>query len=126
MVADRPVRAGTGAGVTWLCATWTAGGKTAVRGVGDQAAGHGSHAVRPGLREPNAQVTREGHGSRLVRCPWPSKSPWLNPLEAPWGQGKRAVVEPPRLLTAAELVEPVNTHCGCPYEEPLSIPQKVS
>jgi hypothetical protein len=30
------------------------------------------------------------------------------------------------LLTAAELVERVNTHFGCPYQEPLSIPQEVS
>ena len=56
----------------------------------------------------------------------PVKSPWLNPLEAHWVHGKRAVVEPTRLLTAAELVKRVHTHFDCPYEEPLSIPQKVS
>jgi len=36
------------------------------------------------------------------------------------------VVEPCRLLTAAELMERVNTHFGCPHHEPLVIPQKVS
>jgi hypothetical protein len=82
--------------------------------------------VRQWLRAHTRQVKREGQGVRIVRCPLPSKSPWLNPLEAQWVHGKRAVVEPARLLTAAELVERVNTHFGCPYQEPLSIPQEVS
>ncbi len=98
-VAERPVSRVTSAFVTWVCAKVTAVGKTALR---------------------------EGHGLRIVRCPLPSKSPWLNPLEAHWVHGKRAVVEPTRLRTAAELVERVNTHFGCPYEAPLSIPQEVS
>ena len=125
-MADRPVSAVTVAFWTWVCATLTAWSKTALLLVWDNASWHGSQAVQQWLREHNQQVKREGYGIRIVRCPLPSKSPWLNPLEPHWVHGKRAVVEPARLLTAAELVERVNTHCGCPYEEPLSIPQEVS
>jgi transposase len=125
-VAQRPVSAGTVAFLTWGCAKAAALGKTARLLVWDKASWHGSQAVRQWLREQHQHVKREGHGLRIVRCPWPSKSPWLNPLEAHWGHGKRAVVEPTRLLTAAELVERVKAHFGCPYEESLSIPQEVS
>ena len=125
-VADRPVSAVTVAFLTWVCAQVTALGKTALLLVGDNASGPGSQAVRQWLREPNQHGTRAGQGLRSGRCPLPSKSPWRTPLEAHWGHGKRAVVEPTRLLTAAELVARVNTHFGCPYEEPLSIPQEVS
>jgi len=125
-VATRPVSAITIAFLTWVCTKLTAWGKTALLLVWDNASWHRSHAVRPWLRAHNQQVKREGQGIRIVRCPLPSKSPWLNPLEAHWVHGKRAVVEPTRLLTAAELVERVTTHFGCPYEEPLSIPQEVS
>jgi hypothetical protein len=125
-VADRPVSAVTVAFLPWGCAQVTAWGKTALLWVWDKAAWHGSQAVRQWLREHNQPVKREGHGIRIGRCPLPTKSPWLNPLEAHWVHGKRAVVAPARLLTAAELVERVNAHFGCPYEEPLSIPQEVS
>jgi len=125
-VADRPVSAVTVAFLSWVCAKVTVLGKTALRLVGDTASGHRSQAVRQWRRAHNRQVKREGHGSRIVSGPLPIKSPWLNPLEAHWVHGKRAVREPTRLLTAAELVERVNTHFGCPYEDSLSIPQEVS
>ena len=110
----------------WGCAQVTAVGKTALLLGWDHAAWHCSQAVRQWLRAHNPHVNREGQGLRLVNCPWPRKSPWLNPLEAHWVQGKRAGVEPSRLLTAAELVERVNAHFSCPHQEPLSIPQEVS
>jgi transposase len=125
-VGDRPVSAVTVAFLTWVCTKVAALGKTALLLVWDNASWHGSQAVRQWLREHNHHVKREGQGIRIVSCPLPSKSPWLNPLEAHWVHGKRAVVEPARLLTAAELVERVNAHFGCPSEELLSIPQEVS
>jgi len=125
-VAGRPVSTVTVAFLTWVCAKLTAVGKTALLLVWDNASWHRSQAVRQWLREHNQQVKREGQGIRIVSCPLPIKSPWLNPLEAHWVHGKRAVVEPTRLLTAAELVERVTTHFGCPHQEPLSIPQEVS
>ena len=124
--AQRPVSTITTAFLTWVCAKVTAWGKTTLVWVWDNAAWHCSQAVRQWLRAHNPHVKREGQGIRIVSCPLPSKSPWLNPLEAHWVHGKRAVVEPAHLLTAAELVERVNAHFGCPHQEPLSIPQEVS
>jgi hypothetical protein len=125
-VAARPVSAVTVEFLTWGCTKLTAGGKTALVVVRDNAAWHRSQAVRQWLRDHNQRVKREGQGLRIVTCPLPVKSPRLNPLEAHWGHGKRAGVEPTRLLTAAELVERVNAYFGCPPQEPLGIPQKVS
>jgi DDE superfamily endonuclease len=125
-VAARPVSAVTVDFLTWACTKLTAGGKTALLLVRDNASWHRSQAVRQWLREHNQRIKREGQGIRLVTCPLPVKSPWLHPLEAHWVHGKRAVVEPARLLTAAELVERVNAHFGCPHEDFLIIPQKVS
>ena|SRR2546427_1321374 len=125
-VAERPVRAVTVVFLTWGCAKVTALGKTALRLVWDKAAWPRSHAVRQWLRAHHQQVKREGQGLGIVRCPLPSKSPWLTPWAAHGVHGKRAVVEPTRLLTAAELMERGTAHCGCPYEDPLSIPQEVS
>ena len=125
-VTARPVSALTVEFLTSVCPQLTAKGKTALLLVWDNASWHRSQAVRQWLREHNQRVKREGQGIRLVTCPLPVKSPWLNPLEAHWVHGKRAVAEPARLLTAAELVERVYTHFGCPHEEPLTIPQKVS
>ena len=125
-VAERPVRVVTVAFLSWGCAKVTAWDKTALLLVGDTASWHGSQAVRQWRREHNQQVKREGQGIRLGSCPLPIKSPWLNPVEAHWVHGQRAVVEPARLLTAAELMERVDAYFGCPCEEPLSIPQEVS
>jgi hypothetical protein len=124
-VTARPVSVLTVEFLPWACAKLTARGKTALVWVWDHASWQRSHAVRQWLREHNQRVKREGQGIRLVTCPLPLKSPWLNPLEAHWVHGKRAVVEPSRLLTAAELVERVNAHFGCPHENPLTIPQQV-
>lgn len=125
-VGARPVSAVTVAFLTWGCTKVAALGKTALLLGGDNASWPGSQAVRQWLREHNPPVKREGQGIRSVSCPLPSKSPWLNPLEAQWGHGKRAVVQPARLLTAAELVERGNAHFGCPSEELLAIPQELS
>ena len=122
----RPVSALTVEFLTWVCPKLTAAGKTALLLVWDNASWHRSHAVRHWLREHNRRVKRERQGIRIVSCPLPIKSPWLNPLEVHWVHGKRAVVEPGRLLTAAELIERVHTHFGCAHEELLTIPQQVS
>jgi hypothetical protein len=56
----------------------------------------------------------------------PTKSPWLNPIEAKWAHAKRRVVEPTRLLTATELEERVCAAFACPRAEHLSILQEVA
>jgi hypothetical protein len=64
------------------CAKLAAQGRTALLLVWDNAPWHISHAVQDWIRAPNRQVKREGKGVRLVPCPLPIKSPWLNPIEA--------------------------------------------
>jgi hypothetical protein len=56
----------------------------------------------------------------------PIKSPWLNPIEPKWVHGKRRVVEPDRLLPAAELIERVYTALGATHDDHLSIPELVA
>ena len=63
---------------------------------------------------------------RIVVCPLPSKSPWLNPIEPKWVHGKRAVAEPERLLSAAELEARVYADYGCEGEAHLVMPKKVA
>src|SRR4051794_41970498 len=62
---------------------------------------------------------KEAGGVRIVVCRLPSKSPWLNPIEPKWVHGKRAIVEPDRMLTAQEVKERVCLYYGCPQHEPL-------
>ena len=124
-VQGRPVSGVTITFLAWVCTKLQQWGKTALLLVWDNASWHKSQAVRQWIRQHNHQVKHEGKGVRIVVCCLPTKSPWLNPLEPHWVHGKRAIVEPDRLLTAAELVERVYTHFGCPQEELLSIPEKV-
>ena len=63
---------------------------------------------------------------RIVPCLLPSKSPWLNPLEPKWVHGKRAVLEPARVLTAQELADRVCAYYGCEHDIHLSIPEKAA
>ncbi len=63
---------------------------------------------------------------RIVPCLLPSKSPWLNPLEPKWVHGKRAVVEPERVLTAVELEARVYAYSACDPEPHLVIPEKAA
>jgi hypothetical protein len=82
--------------------------------------------VRHGLRQHNQQVKRWAEGVRIVVCPLPSNSPWLNPIEPQGGHGKRAVSEPARLLRAAELEARVYAYYGCENAAHLVIPKQVA
>jgi len=124
-VEARPVSAMTIRFLEWACLKLEAAGKRALLLVWDNASWHLSQAVRLWLRNRNRQVKRDGHGVRLIVCPLPTKSPWLNPIEPHWMHGKRRVVEPDRLLTADELMGRVYDTFGCAHESPLAIPEKV-
>ena len=63
---------------------------------------------------------------RIISCPLPTKSPWLNHIEPHWVHAKRTVAEPDRLLSAGELAERVCAYFDCPCEEHLSIPENVA
>jgi transposase-like protein len=89
-------------------------------------AGNQGQAVRHWIRQHNQQVKQGAGGVRVVVCPLPSKSPWLNPIEPKWVHGKRAVSEPDRLLSADELEARVYAYYGCDGEAHLVMPKKVA
>jgi hypothetical protein len=121
-VDGRPVSPVTTAFLTWVGALLEADGKKALLLVWDNASWHGSRAVRQWIRAHNRQVKATRQGVRILPCYLPSKSPWLNPIEAKWAHGKRRVVEPARLLTAAELRARVCAAFDCPEEALLGLP----
>ena len=86
----------------------------------DNASWHISREVRDWVRRHNREVKRTGRGCRLLICRLPSRSPWLNPIEPKWVHGKRAVVEPARKLTAAELKQRLCEHYQCQLLQPLA------
>jgi transposase len=125
-VTGRPVSAVTIAFLAWCSAQLAAHGLTALLLIWDNASWHRSQAVRHWLRQHNQQVKRGAEGVRIVVCPLPIKSPWLNPIEPKWVHGKRAVSDPDRLLSAAELEARVYDYYGCECEEHLVMPKKVA
>ena len=94
-------------------------GKKALLLVWDNAAWHVSKRVRAWIKAHNRKARAEG-GVRIVACFLPVKSPWLNPIEPKWAHGKKAVVEPDRLLAAAEVRTRVCDYYGCEQLEPLA------
>lgn len=71
-----------------------------------------------------SQHNESNGGVRIIPCWLPTKSPWLNRIEPKWVHGKRAIVEPARLLTASELRQRVCDYFGCEQVELL--PQKIA
>jgi transposase len=111
----------TTAYLAWCCAKLQEAGKEALLLVWDNASWHVSRAVRTWIRAHNRRVKWSGRGVRIIACYLPIKSPWLNPIEPKWVHGKRRVVEPARLLPAAELIERVCAAFGCAHEPHLTI-----
>jgi hypothetical protein len=118
-VDGRPVSAGTTRFLDWCCTKLAAAGKTALLLVWDNAGWHVSHEIRRWLKAHNRQAKQTARGVRIVVCPLPVKSPWLNPIEPKWVHGKRRVAEPARLLPAAELADRVCAAFGCAHEPHL-------
>ena len=112
--------------LAWCCERLAAQGKRALLLVWDNASWHKSQLVRRWIQSHNRQVKAEGMGVRIVACLLPSKSPWLNPSEPKWVHGKRAVVEPARVLPAPELADRVCAYYGCAHDAHLSIPEKAA
>ena len=122
-VAGRPVSQVTTDYLDWLATCLAAEGQQVLLLIWDNASWHGSKQVRAWLREHN-RIARaaQGEGQPAVRIMafWlPVKSPWLNAIEPKWVHGKKAIVEPDRKLTAAEVRERVQAHFGCAPLEPL-------
>jgi hypothetical protein len=125
-VEGRPLSAITTAYLAWC------GHRLAARGarvwvlIWDNAAWHISHEVRQWLREHNRAVKRSGQGVRILPCPLPVKSPWLNPIEVHWRHGKRQTAAPGRVLSVEELETRICSYYGCSKESHLVIPEKVA
>jgi len=117
-VAGRPVSQVTEDFLAWVCARLRAEGKHALLLIWDNAAGHVSKRVRAWIKAHNRKARGED-GVRIVACFLPVKSPWLNPIEPKWAHGKKAIVEPERLLAASEVRTRVCGYYGCEHLEPL-------
>jgi DDE superfamily endonuclease len=127
-VEGRPVSQVTEDFLAWVCQRLAAEGKKALLLVWDNASWHISQRVRSWIKAHNRQAQRRG-GGRLVVCRLPSKSPWRNPIEPKWVHGKRAIVEPERLLTGREVETRVCEYYQCDHEEHLKqviVPKKES
>lgn len=125
-VDGHPVSNATTAFLEWTCSKLEGLGKKALLLVWDNASWHISAQVCAWIREHNRLVKRDRAGIRIIVCPLPVKSPWLNPMEPHWVHGKRRVIEPDRLLTAQELRERVYACFGIELEEHIVIPKKVA
>lgn len=125
-VARRPVSNETTACLAWCSQRLAAQGLTAVLLMWDNASWQKSQAVRAWRRQHNQQVKQTGQGGRMLSCLLPSKSPWLNPLEPKWVHGKRAIVEPDRLLSAQEVMERVYAYYRCAEESHVAISEKAA
>ena len=127
-VDGRPVSHVTTAFLEWLCQQLQSQGQRVLVLIWDNASWHVSKEVRRWLQQHNRSVLaaeREGHtGVRIIPCWLPTKSPWLNRIEPHWVHGKRAIVEPARLLTAQELESRVCDYFGCQVVDHLA--QKLS
>jgi len=122
-VEGRPVSAVTTRYLAWCCERLAAMGKTALLLVWDNASWHISQEVRTWIAAHNRAVKTGQAQIRMVPCPLPIKSPWLNPIEPKWVHGKKRVVEPMRLLTMDELEARVYAALGADHADHLTMPK---
>lgn len=119
-VQGQPVSATTTEYLSWLSEYLSAKGAKVLLLVWDNAPWHVSKCVRSWIVEHN-QAARTAQrcgkaGLRILVFNLPVKSPWLNPIEPKWVHGKKAIVEPTRKLSAAEVRARVCGYFDC---EPL-------
>ncbi len=122
----RPISAVTTVFLDWCCQAAAARGKTALLLVWDNASWHVSAEVTAWIDRHNRAVKASGAGVRIVPCPLPTKSPWLNPIEPKWVHGKRRVAEPARLLSMEELEARVYAALAADHADHLTMPQKAA
>ena len=125
-VDGRPVSAITEQFLGWCCGRLQEAGVRVWLLIWDNASWHVSKRVRAWIRAHNRRVKQRGQGVRILSCYLPVKSPWLNPIEPTWVHGKRAIVEPARLLSAQEVADRVCAHFACSHDAHLVIPDKAA
>ena len=90
-VTGRPVSHVTTAFLEWTCGQLGEQGHRVMVLVWDNASWHVSAQVRGWLSAHNATVKQTGQGVRILVAGLPTKSPWLNKIEAKWKHGKEAM-----------------------------------
>lgn len=125
-VDGRPVSELTVAFLEYACEKVEALGKGVLALVWDNAGWHTSKRLRSWVRGHNHQVKAAGRGVRIIVCPLPVKSPWLNPIEPHWMHGKRRVAQADRLLSAREIEERACACFGCQLEPHLTLAQEAA
>jgi DDE superfamily endonuclease len=125
-VDGRPLSGVTTSFLAWRCAKLAAAGKAALLLVWDNAAWHVSREVAAWIAAHNAAVKAGAGAVRIVACPLPAKSPWLNPIEPKWAHGKKRIVEPARLLPMHELETRVYDALGADHADHLTMPEQAA
>jgi hypothetical protein len=125
-VDGRPVSAVTTAFLAWCCKRLERAGRRALLLVWDNASWQRSQIVRTWVRDHNRRVKRDGHGVRILACPLPTKSPWLNPIEPRWLHTKRRVLEADGGLTLRDLADRVCATLGATHEPYLTFPNQAA
>ena len=125
-VDGRPLSAVTTAYLAWCSQRLAARGVRVWVLIWDNAGWHISREVQAWRHAHNRAVKRSGQGVRILVCPLPVKSPWLNPIEVHWRHGKRQTAEPGRVLSSEELETRICAYYDCSKEPHLAIPQKVA
>ena len=125
-VDGRPVSGVTTRYLAWCCAKLAATAKTALLLVWDNASWHISREVAGWIAAHNRAVKAGDAAVRIVPCPLPIKSPWLNPIEPKWVHGKQRIAEPTRLLTMEELETRVYDALGADHTDHLLMPEKAA
>jgi hypothetical protein len=69
----------------------------------DHASWHISHTGQERITAHHCHAKQEG-GCRVMVYRLPGTRPWLKPIEPKWLHGKRAVVEPARVLSTVALI----------------------
>lgn len=121
-VDGRPVSDITEQFLGWCCTRMQEAGVRVWALIWDNASWHVSKRMRAWIRAYNRRVKQTGLGVRILSCYLPVKSPWLNPIEPKWVHGKRAILEPARLLSAHEVADRVCAYYGCSHDAHLAIP----
>lgn len=112
-VEGRPVSRVTIGFLAWATRRLAAAGKTALFLVWDNARWHTSREVQRWIKAHNRRVKATRRGCRLVVCPLPSKSPWLNNIEPKWVHGKKNTLEKQRILSAKETKQRLCKYYKC-------------
>jgi hypothetical protein len=118
--SGQPVRGLTTQFLAWCCRKLATAGLRVWVLIWDNASWHTSTQVRTWIRDHNRMVKQTGCGVRIIACYLPTKSPWLNPIEPQWIHGKRAILEPERVLPADI---PAPPSWGSPESSSTTVPR---